>query len=266
MKAPPPHPPNNGSAGGQRWDPERYRRNAAFVAQHGAPVLDLLAPQPGERILDLGCGEGALAAEIAARGARVVGIDASPEQIAACRARGIEAQVMDGARLAFAAEFDAVFSNAALHWIKDADAVIDGVWRALRPGGRFVAECGGEGNVASVRSALVAALARRGIDGAAADPWYFPTPAAYRARLERRGFVVRTIALLPRPTVLPGRLADWLDTFAEDFLRLLPSSERTAFKDEIEELLRERLCDAGGVWTVDYVRLRFAADKPRERS
>lgn len=257
--------PNDGSAGGQRWDPERYRRNAAFVAAHGEPVLELLAPAPGERILDLGCGEGALAARIAERGVRVVGVDASAEQIAACRARGIEAHVMDAARLVFDAAFDAVFSNAALHWIKDADAVIDGVWRALKPGGRFVAECGGEGNVASVRGALVAGLARRGVDGAAADPWYFPSAAEYRARLERRGFVMRSIAIIPRPTVLPGRLADWLDTFGEAFLRRLPEADREPLKNEIEEQLRGRLCDSDGVWTVDYVRLRFAADKPKER-
>lgn len=247
----------------QRWDPERYRRNAGFVPVHGEPVLDLLAPVPGERILDLGCGEGALTARIAER-ASVVGIDASAEQVAACRARGLEAYVVDAARLGYADEFDAVFSNAALHWVKDADAVIDGVWRALRPGGRFVAECGGAGNVASVRTALLEALARRGIDGAAADPWYFPTAAEYRCRLERRGFALRSIALIPRPTVLPGRLADWLDTFAESFLQRLPESERDPVKQEIEEYLRERLCDSTGIWTADYVRLRFAAVKPEE--
>ena len=265
MKAASPQPSDDGAAGGQRWDPERYRRNASFVAAYGEPVLDMLAPAPGERILDLGCGEGALAAKIAERGARVVGVDASAEQVAACRARGIDARIMDGAHLAFEGEFDAVFSNAALHWIKHADAAIDGVWRALKPGGRFVAECGGEGNVASVRNELVAALTERGIDPAAADPWYFPAVAEYRARLERRGFVVRSIARIPRPTVLPGRLADWLDTFAESFLQRLPKGEREGLKISIEERLRSRLCNSDGVWTVDYVRLRFAADKPKER-
>jgi len=257
--------PSDGGAGGQRWDPERYRRNASFVAAHGEPVLEMLAPKPGERILDLGCGEGALAAKIAARGATVVGVDASAEQIAACRARGIDARVMDGAHLSFAGEFDAVFSNAALHWIKDADGVIDGAWRALKPGGRFVAECGCEGNVASVRAELARALAQRGIDPASADPWYFPAVAEYRARLERRGFTLRWIARIPRPTVLPGRLADWLDTFAESFLRCLPENEREGLKIVIEERLRDRLCNGQGVWTVDYVRLRFAAEKPKER-
>jgi SAM-dependent methyltransferase len=247
----------------QRWDPERYRRNGGFVADHGAPVLDLLAPAPGERILDLGCGEGALTAKIAER-AHVVGVDASPDQVAACRARGLEAHVADGARLTFAPSFDAVFSNAALHWMKDADAVIDGVWRALVPGGRFVGECGAAGNVASVRDALVAALARRGIDGAAADPWRFATPQDWQARLERRGFLVQAITAFPRPTVLPGSLGDWLDTFAESFLLRLPPGEDENVKSEIEKELKTRLCGGDGIWTVDYVRLRFAALKPKE--
>ena len=253
--------PSDGRVGGQRWDPDRYRRNAAFVPAYGEPALELLAPRQGERILDLGCGEGALTARIAARAA-VVGIDASAEQVTAARALGVDARLMDAAHLPYAAEFDAVFSNAALHWMKPPDAVIDGVWRALKPGGRFVAECGGEGNIASVRAALARALSRRSVEPGAADPWYFPAAGDYRARLERRGFAVREIALLPRPTTLPGRLADWLDTFAEGFLRRLPEAQRDSVKIEIEEYLKSELCDSQGRWTVDYVRLRFAAVKP----
>ncbi|MGH7789991.1 MAG: class I SAM-dependent methyltransferase, partial [Candidatus Binatia bacterium] len=146
----------------QSWDPERYARNARFVAELGAPVVELLAPRAGERVLDLGCGDGALTERLVALGCAVVGVDASPEQIAAARARGLDAHVVPGEGLAFAAEFDAVFSNAALHWMKNADVVIDGVWRALRPGGRFVGECGGAGCVAQIVAALAAALARRG--------------------------------------------------------------------------------------------------------
>ncbi len=148
--------------------------------------------------------------------------------------------------------------------MKDQDAVVDGVWRALVPGGRFVAECGGAGNVASVHDELVAALARRGLDGAAADPWRFGSAEEWRARLEARGFIVRSLALIPRPTLLPGALGDWLDTFAESFLLRLPSGERRVVKTEIEECLRGRLCGPDGRWTVDYVRLRFAALKPKE--
>jgi trans-aconitate methyltransferase len=247
----------------QRWDPARYLRNAAFVPALGEPVLEMLAPQAGERILDLGCGEGALTARIAAT-ASVLGVDGSAEQVAAARARGLDAQMMDGQHLTFAGEFDAVFSNAALHWMRDADAVIDGVWRALKPGGRFVAECGAAGNVAGIRDAIDRALTRRGIDARTADPWYFPAPDEYRARLEARGFRVLALALVPRPTTLPGGLGDWLDTFAESFLALLPAADREAVKNEVEKDLAPRFCDKSGVWTVDYVRLRFAAQKPVE--
>ncbi len=243
----------------QRWDPERYRRNASFVMAGGAPVLDLLAPQAGERILDLGCGEGALT-ELIAQRAQVVGVDASAEQVASARAGGLDARVMDAAHLPFEREFDAVFSNAALHWMKDLDAVVAGVRRALKPGGRFVAEMGGEGNVAIVRAAIHQALARRGLDAAAIDPWRFLSVADGRALLARHGFAVRFIELFPRPTPLPGALSDWLYTFAESFLNRLPESARGPVKAEIEEYLRHWLCDRAGCWTADYVRLRFAAD------
>src|SRR5690349_15390007 len=162
---PRPHPSNTAVPGEriveQRWDPQRYQENAGFVAVLGAPLLDMLAPKAGERILDLGCGDGALTEKIAAI-ATVVAVDASADQIKAARARGLDAHVADGTKLAFKSGFDAVFSNAALHWMRDPDAVIAGVWRALRPGGRFVAECGGAGNVEQIMRALVAALDRRG--------------------------------------------------------------------------------------------------------
>ena len=247
----------------QRWDPRRYQENAGFVAVLGAPLFEMLAPKAGERILDLGCGDGALTEKIAAV-ATVVAVDASADQIQAARARGLDAHVVNGTKLAFEAEFDAVFSNAALHWMRDPDAVIAGVWRALRPGGRFVAECGGAGNVELILRALVVALERRGLDGRAAIPWYFPAPEEYRARLERRGFVVESIALIPRPTPLPGPLGDWLDTFAESFLAAVPVAERPAVKREVEAELRPKLLDKQGVWITDYVRLRFAARKPAE--
>jgi SAM-dependent methyltransferase len=256
--------PSSAPAAGQRWSADDYARNGRFVAELGAPLLDWLAPQPGERILDLGCGDGALTAAIAARGAAVVGADASPELVAAARAAGIDAQVIDGHALPFAAEFDAAFSNAALHWMKrDPDAVLRGVARALKPGGRFVAELGGAGNVDSIRGALHDALARRGLDADAADPWYFPSPAEYRQRLQAAGFTVVRIESFERPTPLPGELTGWLTTFAQSFLKTLPESARSTVLGEVQGALRQRLAGAGDTWTADYVRLRFVATLPR---
>lgn len=243
----------------QTWDPDRYARNARFVSDLGMPVVELLAPQPGERVLDLGCGDGALTKTLVELGCEVVGVDGSADQIRAARKLGLDAHVMNGEALEFENEFDAVFSNAAMHWMKNADAVIAGVRRALRPGGRFVAEFGGHGCVRTIAGALEAALAHRGIDGRALNPWYFPTDDDYAARLRAGGFEVTSIALIPRPTPLPGDVSGWLETFAESFTRALPASERLDFIEEVTEALRPKLSDAQGNWTADYVRLRFAA-------
>jgi SAM-dependent methyltransferase len=245
----------------QTWDPERYAANARFVADLGAPVIELLAPRPGERILDLGCGDGVLTAKLAAMGCNVVGVDSSVPQIEAARKLGLDARVMDGENLQFENEFDAVFSNAAMHWMRNPDKVIAGVWRALRPGGRFVAELGGRGCVATIRWALVEALSRRGVDGEKANPWYFPGAEEYSESLLKAGFEVKFLALFPRPTPLPGDITGWIETFAESFTALLPPEERPGYIAEVREILRPQLCDESGKWTADYVRLRFAAEK-----
>ena len=246
----------------QIWHPDRYARNARFVADLGLPVVELLAPQPGERILDLGCGDGALTEKLAGLGCHVLGVDSSPEQVAAAQARGLDARVMDGRALIFEQEFDAVFSNAVLHWIKQPEETIAGVWRALKPGGRFVAEFGGQGNIAQIKSALYESFQRRGLEPETLDPWYFPSPEEYSRRLAARGFLVKYIALIPRPTPLPGDISGWFETFAEPFTSALPASARPALLSELREALRPNLCDAQRNWTADYVRLRFAAEKP----
>jgi len=245
----------------QHWDPDRYARNARFVSDLGAPVLDLLAPRAGEHILDLGCGDGALTEALVAAGAHVVGVDASAEQVAACQARGLDAHVMDGTGLDFDDVFDAVFSNAALHWMRDLDAVVAGVRRALVPGGRFVGEMGGEGNVRAVAEALLAALNVRGIDGQAAWPWVFPSAEDFRHILERHGFVVEAIELFDRPTPLPGDLGDWLETFAAPFLDLVSEADRPALIAEVRAAAAGALQMPDGTWAVDYVRLRFCAQR-----
>jgi SAM-dependent methyltransferase len=173
---------------GQAWDAAAYAKTGRFVADLGGPVVELLAPQAGEAILDLGCGDGALTEKIAAVGAVVTGIDASHAMVLAARARGLTVVEGSGEALEFDAEFDAVFSNAALHWMPRAEAVIAGVRRALRPGGRFVAEMGGHGNIAAIRTALQAVLLPRGIDAEAVAASFYPSPAHYRRLLEAGGF------------------------------------------------------------------------------
>jgi trans-aconitate methyltransferase len=245
---------------GQNWRADSYSEHAHFVPALGQPVLDLLKPSPGQRILDLACGDGVLTAKIAASGATVVGVDAAPDMVAAAKGRGLDARLMDGVDLRFNREFDSVFSNAALHWMKsDPDAVIAGVARALKPGGRFVAEMGGHGCIAAITVAIVAVMARYGIDANALIPWYFPTVDDYRGRLERQGFEVDYIELVPRPTPLPTNMAGWLDVFcAATFFSRLPEDQRTTARDEVIALLRPVLCDERGRWTGDYIRLRFA--------
>ena len=246
----------------QTWNPDQYARNARFVSDLGVPVLDLLAAQPGEHILDLGCGDGVLAAKLQCLGCDVLGVDASAAQVEATKNLGVPAQTVDGENLSFENEFDAVFSNAALHWMRnDPDAVIAGVHKALRPGGRFVAEMGGDRCVEKIRTALIAALNRRNIDGKSADLWYFPTVEDYSARLTRGGFTIDYIALIPRPTPLPGDVTAWLQTFGHNFTDKLPPSERDAYLAEVQESLRPQLSDASGTWIADYTRLRFKATK-----
>jgi len=246
----------------QDWSAARYAAAAHFVPAFGAPVVELLAPQPGEHILDLGCGDGVLTEKIAATGAKVVAIDAAPDMVAAAQAKGLDARVMPGQHLAFDREFDAVFSNAALHWMRPPEAVLAGVARALKPGGRFVAEMGGHNNTAAIQTAFRAVLAKRGIEALSLTPWYFPSAAAYGAKLEAAGFRIDEIAIIPRPTPLEAGFAAWLDTFADDFFAPLPPADRPVAKQEVVDLLEPILKDETGLWIADYVRLRFRAALP----
>lgn len=226
----------------------------------GMPVVELLLPQPGERVLDLGCGDGALTVKLLNFGCEVVGVDSSPEMVAAARALGLDARVIAAQALPFNNEFDAVFSNAVLHWIKEPEMVIDGVWRALKPGGRLVGEFGGHGNVSAIVTAIESGLTSRGLT--VSSPWFFPCPEEYRTLLEASGFAVQSINLIPRPTPLPGGIGGWLETLAQPYTAALPTGAQPSFIAELVEALRPTLCDASGNWWADYVRLRFAATKP----
>jgi trans-aconitate methyltransferase len=250
-------------ATGQTWNTAAYAANGRFVATLASGVVELLAPQPGESILDLGCGDGVLTEQLAATGASLTGVDASPAMVAAARQRGLNVDLSTADALPYDGRFDAVFSNAALHWIPadNQRASLDRIHRALRLGGRFVAEMGGHGNIAAIRTALQSVLANFNIDAEAAAASFFPSPAVYRRRLEAAGFTVRSIDLIPRPTPLPNGMESWLNTFRNGVLdRLNPSDRATALSRTIA-LLSPILRDADGNWTADYVRLRFHAVK-----
>lgn len=245
----------------QTWDPQAYGRNGAFVHGLAGGVVEWLAAQRGERILDMGCGDGQLTERVGATGASVVGVDTSAEMVAAARSRGIAADEAGAEALPYPdAAFDAVFSNAALHWVRDQDAMMDEVRRVLKPGGRFVAEMGGHGNIAAIRVGLMAVLARHGYGNREDGVNYYPTAEAYASRLARHGFNVRRMALIPRPTALPeSGMAGWLRTFRRGVLDSLPETVRDAVVEETVALLAPALRDEEGNWTGDYVRLRFIA-------
>jgi SAM-dependent methyltransferase len=241
---------------GQAWSAEGYARDAGFVPVLGADVLALLAPEPGERILDLGCGDGTLTARLVEAGAEVTGLEPDPDMARAARTRGIEVLEQDAHDPFGDGLFDAVFSNAVLHWMRDPERVLGHIRRSLRPGGRLVAEQGGFGNVAAVVTALNAAREARG--GESVHPWDFPSPSLQRGRLGAAGFEVRRMLLVPRPTPLPTGIAGWLRTFAGPFLRDLPAAEAPILLADAARRLGA-LHDPAEGWIADYVRLRFAA-------
>jgi trans-aconitate methyltransferase len=253
--------PGEDTVGRQSWSAADYDAHARFVSDLAGPVLDWLKARPGERILDLGCGNGAVTAALQALGAEMVGVDTSEAMLAAARARGLDVRRMDGQALAFGPQFDAVFSNAALHWMTKTEAVIAGVYRALKPGGRFVAEFGGHGNVAAIVTAMRATARRIGGHEKLASPWFFPTPEVYADMLQESGFTVRRIGLFPRPTPLRTGMKEWLKVFRRPFFEQY-GERMDAVLAEVEDLLRPVLCDARGNWTADYVRIRVEAAKP----
>lgn len=245
----------------QVWGAEKYEKNARFVSDMTGDVLAWLAPKAGERILDLGCGDGVLTEKLVQAGAIVKGADNSEALLSAARKRGLDVEFKDGQALDYGPEFDAVFSNAALHWMVRAEEVVKGVHSSLKPGGRFIAEFGGHGNVAAILTALRATALKYGKDPARAAGWFYPTPAEYRALLEANGFSVDKIGLFPRPTPLPTGLRGWLMTFRESYFDQWPEKDREQIAIEIENLLAPSLRDRAGNWTADYVRLRVAAKK-----
>jgi SAM-dependent methyltransferase len=250
-----------------QWDANLYATHAAFVPALGAPVLDLLAPLPGERILDLGCGDGVLTQKLVDAGAEVVGVDADPQMVTAALEKGLDARIGDARHLAFDGEFDAVFSNAALHWVGAPAQVTAGVARALKPGGRYVGEFGGHANIAAIRTALRAVLKVHGYRVELEETSYYPTAESFRKILETGGFIVESCAIIPRPTPLPTGMTGWLNTFRGGFIDSagVPPEKRAQVIEDVRALLRPVLADDGGNWIADYVRIRFSARLPTAR-
>lgn len=243
------------------WNPASYAANARFVADLGEPLLALLDGRPGEMILDLGCGDGALTQKIVAAGCKVYASDTSLAQLHATRELGIEVFVMDGQQLGLKRRFDAVFTNAALHWMKQAEKVVEGIAASLKPNGRFVGEFGGKGNVETIRQALHGTLRNRGIDPWSVDPWYYAGPEEYSKLLKRHDFTVEYIELIPRPTKLPGDILGWLEVFAQPFSKAVAESERSNFLTEVRHQLEPTLRKDDDSWYADYIRLRFKAKR-----
>ncbi|MFL6846373.1 MAG: class I SAM-dependent methyltransferase [Allosphingosinicella sp.] len=253
-----------------QWSPTDYATNAAFVPALGMAALELLAAQPGELILDLGCGDGVLTRRIIDAGARVIGLDASQEMVEAARGRGVDAFVADAQALDLEeqavrfGQFDAAFSNAALHWMLDPDAVASGVFAVLKPGGRFAGEMGGDGNIATLRAGIRAELSERGYEVPAEDPQWYPSVEEFVRLYACAGFTGIQAQLIPRPTPLATGVAAWVKTFRAGWLDVagVPQAERDAVAAAVEARLQPRLQQPDGSWVADYVRLRFTMRKP----
>jgi trans-aconitate methyltransferase len=245
----------------QTWDVGLYDGKHAFVWKHGASLVELLAARPGERVLDLGCGTGHLTAAIAATGAAVVGLDRSEEMLTQARSAypALPFVLGDARDFRFDEPFDAVFSNAALHWVRPPEAAVRRIADALKPGGRFVVELGGRGNVAAILRAMATAAERLGLRPALPD-WFYPSVGEYAGLLEAAGLEVRTATLFERPTPLdgPGGLRDWVRMFGGGVLEAVPEGRREDFLGGVEDAARPELFRDGG-WVADYRRLRLVA-------
>ncbi|MBD2451222.1 methyltransferase domain-containing protein [Nostoc sp. FACHB-152] len=248
------------------WDASLYQDKHAFVWQYGEDLLQWLHPKPGELILDLGCGTGQLTAKIAESGAEVRGIDSAATMIETARQNypHLRFEVADARNFQIDKPLDAVFSNATLHWVKEADAAIASIYQALKPRGRFIAEFGGQGNVQSIVQALYKAFDKIGLSNPQAlNPWYFPSISEYSTLLEKQGFEVTHAILFARPTPLVDGTAgmqNWIQMFGSAFLTKLSAEEQLQVIRTVEDYLQPTLYQNGS-WTADYRRIRIAAIK-----
>ncbi|CAM5786592.1 MULTISPECIES: class I SAM-dependent methyltransferase [Brevibacillus] len=251
------------------WNSQLYDTKMSFVSAFGKGILDWLQAKPGESVLDIGCGTGDLSHELASMGAKPTGIDFSEEMIDAARKKypHLPFYVADAHTYRTTETFDAVFSNAALHWMKQPEKVAESIWIALRPGGRFIAEFGGAGNVETVIEKIRIVLSSAGIDASERMPWYFPSIGTYSTILEHQGFSVTCAQLFDRPTPLPdgeNGILHWLNAFCSPFFTGMSAGEKKAAYRDIAEELKPHLFHDGS-WVIDYKRIRVAAVKPFEK-
>ena len=247
---------NQPVASTSKWDAADYGKVGAFVAELGSAALDLLDPQPGERILDVGCGEGTLTRKIVERGATVLGVDNSSEMIAAARAKGVDALLLPAEDMQFFAEFDAAFSNATLHWVLQKEQAARAIFRALKAAGRFAGEMGGEGNLEKLREALDDELIIRGYaPPVEASNWY-ASPEEFAEVYETAGFGEIDARLIERPTPIEHGVAAWVTTFRKGWL------DRAGVPEEQRGEIGAAVADRIGSNVADYVRLRFIMRKP----
>ncbi len=246
------------------WNANNYDTAHSYVWTLAADLIDLLAPKPGERILDIGSGTGHLTSQIAQRGATVIGIDASPEMVARSQANypDLDFRVASATDFAFEEKFDAIFSNATLHWVKNAQSAADSIRRALRPGGRFVAEFGGAGNVRTIMDAIATSLKTIGAPSfEELFPWFYPSIAQYSTILDRAGLELTFAQLFDRPTLVEAGLRSWLELYGTQFITAIPPEKRETFLTTVEETARPKLFKEGK-WIADYRRLRIVAIAP----
>ncbi|MBV8255367.1 MAG: methyltransferase domain-containing protein [Chitinophaga sp.] len=245
------------------WNADLYKDQHAFVFEQGNSLIEWLQPKPGSTILDLGCGTGELTAKLAETGANVTGLDASESMIASARKHfpNIHFEIADGTEFQLPTQFDGIFSNATLHWIREPEKVIERMYAHLKPGGRLAFEMGGKGNVNSILRELEYVMQEKGYTY---EPlWYFPSPAEYCTLLEKAGFTIERVSFFDRPTKLhdpQNGISTWLEMFGDHFFAAVPEKVKKEILQEVQQELGPALTREGNLYA-DYVRLRVAAVK-----
>ncbi len=247
------------------WNAAFYDGKHSFVSKYGSGIMELLAPMEGEKILDLGCGTGDLAKQLSDSKVNVIGVDQSENMVQQARSKypDIPFFVQDATKLDYEDEFDAVFSNATLHWVKQARKALISTYKSLRHGGRFVAEFGGKGNVQTIVDEIIQQLKTAGIDYQKEQfPWFYPSIAEYSSLMEDVGFRVTFAQHLDRPTPLDGEdgLRNWIKMFGSQLLDGVNSSTQNSIINEVENQLKGRLYQDGH-WVADYKRIRVIGVK-----